>query len=176
MKSPPPPVAPILVVGVGNLLLADDGVGVFLARELARRNLPNVEVVDGGTLGLTLLPYLAGREAVVLLDAVRGHTVGELLWLRWPLAASWLRGRGLSPHEGSALELLAAAELTGALPPQVWLGTVTVQHVSTRVGLSPALQTLLPGLVEEVAAFVLDLQGREAEASGLDSIPPWELS
>lgn len=165
MMGPPPPPAPVLVVGVGNVLLADDGVGVFLARELAARNLPDVEVLDGGTLGLALLPYLSGRKAVVLLDAVRGEEEAALRWLRWPLPATWARGRGLSPHEGSALELLAAAELTGALPPQVWLGIVTVQEISTRVGLTPPLKERFPSLVDGVAAFVHNLRGELGSAT-----------
>lgn len=159
VSSPPPPPAPILVVGVGNVLLGDDGVGVFLARKLGERDLPQVEVVDGGTLGLGLLPYLDGRKVLVLLDAIKGERLGELRWLQWPLAASWLRGRALSPHEGSALELLGAAELTGALPPRVWLGVVTVAQVRTGVGLSSAIQQRLPSLVEEVTAFVAELWG-----------------
>ncbi|MFN3413468.1 MAG: hydrogenase maturation protease [Thermoanaerobaculum sp.] len=158
MLSPPPPPARILVVGVGNVLLADDGVGVLLARELATRHVPQVEVLDGGTLGLALLPYLEGRQALVLLDAMRGEVPGELQWLSWPLPAHWGRTRGLSPHEGSALELLAAAELTGSLPPQVWLGVVTAGEVSTKVGLSQVLEERFPRLLREVEAFVLDLE------------------
>lgn len=160
VSSPPPPPAPILVVGVGNVLLADDGVGVLLARELATRHVPQVEVLDGGTLGLALLPYLEGRLALVLLDAIRGEVPGELQWLPWPLPAPWRRARGLSPHEGSALELLAAAQLAGSLPPQVFLGVVTAGEVSTRMGLSRALQERFPSLLCEVEAFVLDLTRR----------------
>lgn len=159
MTSPPLPPAPVLVVGVGNVLLGDDGVGVVLARELSLRPLgPEVEVVDGGTLGLGLFSLLEGREALVLLDAFRGTgEPGTLELLRWPPPSSWGKGRGLSPHEGSALELLAAAELTGLLPPQAWLGLVTVAQVSAGIGLSGDLQQRLPGLVEAVGDFVATL-------------------
>lgn len=173
MIGPPPPPAPILVVGVGNVLLADDGVGVLLARELATRHLPQAEVLDGGTLGLALLPYLEGRRALVLLDAMRGEVPGELRWLSWPLPPHWGRARGLSPHEGSALELLAAAELTGSLPPKVWLGVITAGEVSTRIGLSQALEERFPSLLREVEAFVFELArsvGVESPSSGASKL------
>lgn len=159
MPCPPLPPAPVLVVGVGNVLLGDDGVGVFLARELSLRPLePGVEVVDGGTLGLGLLALLEGRKGLVLLDAVRGDgEPGQLHWVRWPLPASWARRRGLSPHEGSAWELLATAELTGLLPPEVQVGLVTVAHVSPGVGLSKGLQESFPYLVEAAEDFVSTL-------------------
>lgn len=63
----------------------------------------------------------------------------------------------MSPHEGSASELLDAAQLTGLLPPHIWLGLVTVAQVATGLGLSAAVQKRLPRLVEQAEAFVSKL-------------------
>ena len=62
--------APILVLGIGNELLGDDGTGITAARRLARLLPPEVDLLDGGTLGLLLTPLIAGRDAVLVLDAV----------------------------------------------------------------------------------------------------------
>ncbi|MGA9677583.1 MAG: hydrogenase maturation protease, partial [Mycobacterium sp.] len=62
--------APILVLGIGNELLGDDGTGITAARRLAPLLPPEVDLLDGGTLGLLLTPLIAGRDAVLVLDAV----------------------------------------------------------------------------------------------------------
>lgn len=147
---------PVLLLGLGNPLLTDDGVGVILARQLATCALPTcVEVMDGGTRGLALLPYLAGRSALVLLDAARrAGRAGDLTWLRWPRDLRLQHRTSLSPHEGSALELVELAALTGVLPETVWVGAITPAVVQTGSGLSPALAGALARLVQEVLGFV----------------------
>ena len=76
------PEAPILVLGIGNTLLMDDGVGVLLVEEFrCLSSLPadEVEFLDGGTQGLALLGRMAGRRALVILDAVNlGATPGTV--------------------------------------------------------------------------------------------------
>ncbi|MCS7183480.1 MAG: hydrogenase maturation protease [Thermoanaerobaculum sp.] len=162
MNSPPLATAPILVMGVGNLLLGDDGVGVVLARRLTSRPLPaGVEVLDGGTMGLSLLAHLEGRKAVVVLDAGRGQeALGTLSWQRANSLGLRPPTGGLSPHEGTAIELLQAASLVGLLPEESWVGVVQVREVETRHGLSPHLEQRLPHLLAEVEAFLAQLVAR----------------
>ena len=169
MGSPPPSTPPILVLGVGNLLLGDDGVGVLLARELARRPLPaQVQVMDGGTLGMALLPYLEGRQALVLLDAVRtADPPGSLRWLSLEEMSRFAAVPGVSLHEGNSAPLLAAGLLAGCLPPEVWVGAIAVAQVATGVGLSPALQRAFPELVAAVERFLLKIAVRPASGSRL---------
>ncbi|RLI79684.1 hydrogenase maturation protease [Archaeoglobales archaeon] len=63
----------ILIIGIGNILLRDEGVGVRVAEELKKRKLPkNVEVQDGATLGLSLLNFLENYDKVIVIDAVKG--------------------------------------------------------------------------------------------------------
>lgn len=62
-----------IVVGIGNLLLQDDGVGVHVIRALEKHPLPSdVELLDGGTAGCDLLPFLTGAEKIIVVDAVQG--------------------------------------------------------------------------------------------------------
>ena len=91
-------VPPILIVGVGNLLLRDEGIGVHVAHELQRRHLPtDLEVLDGGTAGMDLLHHFQGRRRVIFVDAVEAD--GEGIYRRTADDAygggAWgLRGRG----------------------------------------------------------------------------------
>lgn len=156
--------APLLVLGVGNVLLKDDGIGVYLAQELAKRRWPtSVEVVDGGTLGLGLLPLVEGRRALVLLDAMRSpERLGTLYWLVWPKDVKGNLLRGLFGHEGGSLPLILAAELTGCLPAEVWLGAIGVAVVETGYGLSEGVAARWPGLLGEVTTFVEKIAGKLA--------------
>jgi len=90
--------APVLVLGLGNLLLGDDGVGLRLVERLAEESGfgDAVEFVDGGTQGLALLGCLADREAVLVLDAVGlGGEPGTVHVLRGP-AMEQIRARRAS--------------------------------------------------------------------------------
>lgn len=133
------------VIGLGNPLLADDGVGLVLLERLRADGWPDMELVDGGTWGLSLLPVLAESDRVLVLDAVRagnapgtvvqgsGHDVKRLY--RFPL----------SPHQIDLSEVMAAAELTGGLPEQVHV--IGVEPASTEgpcVGLTPAVAQAVP--------------------------------
>ncbi len=65
----------ILILGIGNILLKDEGIGVHVVNKLKEMQLPpDVEVMDGGTLGIDLLYYIEGRKKVVVIDTV---TAGE---------------------------------------------------------------------------------------------------
>jgi len=142
--------APVLVLGLGNPLLADDGVGLELLRRLGAEPFwpPDaVELLDGGTQGIALLPHLEGRRALLVLDAVAlgasPGTVHVLPGARVPAAP-----RGLGAHEGNAAELLAAATLTGDLPETVAVVGVEPAVIRTHEGLSPAVEAALPGALD----------------------------
>lgn len=131
-------VAPLLVLGLGNPLLADDGAGLALL-DLLRPELaedPNVELVDGGTQGVMLLGLFEGRRALLLLDAVqRGERPGTTHLERHP---EQLRAaRGFGAHGGNASELLASARMLALLPDEVVLVGIEPAEIRTRIGLSP---------------------------------------
>ena len=145
----PSPVPPVLVLGIGNSLLSDDGVGLELL-ELLRPSSenedgadPRVEYVDGGTQGLMLLGLLEGRRSLLLLDAVQqGKTPGSVHLVREPDRS--ITPRGFGAHGGNASELLATARLLSGLPPRVHLVGVEPVEFRTRIGLSPAVEKALP--------------------------------
>jgi len=145
---------PLVVLGIGNVLLRDDGVGVHLVRELERQVergdsfLPwDTQLVDGGTLGLGLLPLIAGARAVLLLDAtVLGGAPGDVTVLR----SEALRARRGGPRAvlpAGIDDLLAAARLADLLPAAVSLVGVEPGEIATGLDLSAAVRAALPAAV-----------------------------
>lgn len=128
-----------LVLGVGNPLLADDGVGlVLLDRVRDAGPWPDgVTFEDGGTWGLSLLPALEDAEAVLVLDAVRTSAPpGTVRWAR-DGAIPRLYRRPACAHQVDLAEVLAAATLLGVLPCRMAVVGVEPVDVGTlRVGLS----------------------------------------
>lgn len=102
-----------LVLGLGNVLLQDDGLGVWAVGSLRRRYRfsPHVLLVDGGTLRLELLPLLDGVERLLLVDSVRTESApGEIIRLDGANVPNALKVK-MSPRQVGAQDLLAAAEL-----------------------------------------------------------------
>lgn len=125
----------VLVLGIGNLIMSDDGVGVRVVQELKRsyRFPGNVMVVDGGTLGLDLLPMLESATHLILVDAVEfGEKPGTLIRLigeELPVALE----TKLSPHQMGLKDLLAVSELMGHSPGEMVL--IGVQPGSIEMGI-----------------------------------------
>ena len=143
--SAEPRLAPVLVLGLGNLLLRDDGVGLELLRRLeaATTLSDGVEFLDGGTQGIALLPWVAGRRALLILDAIAlGEPPGTVHMFEGPDLPQ--ARPGLSAHEGNAGELLATAQLIGDLPETVHLVGIEPDEIRTGTGLSPAVAAAVP--------------------------------
>jgi hydrogenase maturation protease len=146
---------PAVVIGVGNVLLHDDGVGVRLIDELRSvaehdpTALPAAtRLVDGGTLGLDLLPTFEGARSLLLLDAVDlDQPAGTVSVLRGDdiLTAGGTWG-GCIP--GGVGELLSVARLMGWLPEPVALVGIQVDDTTYGEGLSARVAAALPGAVE----------------------------
>jgi len=155
--------APTLVLGLGNMLLSDDGVGLRLLADLRREAGENsqVEFVDGGTQGLALLGYVANRPQVVILDAI---SLGAAAGTVHVLAAQGIDQLGTrlgnTAHEGGALQILAMANLLGQAPGRVTIVGVEPALVRTGVGLSPAVESALPRALAEAKRILADI-GRE---------------
>ena len=113
----------VLVLGIGNLVMCDDGVGVRVVQELQRSYCfpENVKVVDGGTLGLDLLPMLENVTHLILVDAVEtGEKAGTLIRLSGAELPVVLATK-LSPHQMGLKDLLAVSELMGHSPREMVL-------------------------------------------------------
>ena len=142
--------APVLVIGLGNELLQDEGVGIAALRLLQERGVSDdIELLDGGTLGLSLVPLIEGRTSLVLLDAVRDDTrePGSVLVLEGDEVPR-ARRLSLSVHEVGVVDMLGAAELAGCAPANVALVGAVPGALDVGIGLSPALEAAAAAMVD----------------------------
>jgi hydrogenase maturation protease len=150
MKKPPE--QRVLILGVGNLLMGDEGIGVHAVRELWKRTLPaNVDVVDGGTAGLEVLGLTEGYDRVVIIDAVdAGLEPGTILRFRPEDVTPDDVDLRLSLHQEKILRVLELAEYLGRdLAPIVIYG-VQPEAMGWSTELSPAVQARLDSLLDAV--------------------------
>ena len=148
----------LLVLGLGNVLLGDDGLGAAAVSRLERQyHIPmGVRVEDGGTLGLALLGLLAESDNVILVDAVRAEgPPGTLVRLDGEDVAAAIRER-LSPHQVGVADLLDAAQLSGCYPATVTLLGLVPEIMDLSVIRSRAVENSLDELVK---AIVCEVQG-----------------
>ncbi len=155
LKKVPWPVAgKTIVIGVGNLLLKDEGVGVHAVRELQKeKNLPGVEVVDGGVAGIGLIDLFQGAEKLILVDAAEmALPPGSVV----RFTPEEIRSRAdverprFSSHEVGVLEVLEVARALGQCPPEVVVIGIQPKEISWGTELSPEVEASLPRVVSLV--------------------------
>jgi len=146
------------VLGVGNPIMGDDGVGLELLAGLQARRAgvdgPRVEYVDGGTGGMELIPVVQEARFLLVLDAVAGPVPGAVQHLSGDQVPRMLSSK-LSPHQVGLLDVFTAARLLGSEPEAVEVVGVTPESVDLRLGLTDVVAAALPGAIDEAAA-VLD--------------------
>jgi len=139
--------APILVLGLGNLLLTDDAVGLMLLDQLQKlRDWGEaVEFLDGGTRGIVLLGYLEQRQALLVLDAIAlGDPPGTVRVIEGYENFLHMASAPGSAHEGNALQLLQSAYIIGMAPLKVAVVGVAPEELETKIGLSNVVQRAVP--------------------------------
>jgi hydrogenase maturation protease len=162
---------PLLVLGLGNVLLGDDGVGAAaIGRLLEEYRVPQGgRVLDGGTLGLSLLPYVQEAETVILVDAIRSDAPpGSLVRLDGDQVAPAVATR-LSPHQVGVADLLDSARWIDQYPARLVLLGIVPESMDLTVGLSPAVAQTLPALVAQVVDEAAKLGFRFTRKAGTDT-------
>lgn len=147
----------MLVIGVGNPLMSDDGVGQHLLAALAEGTpaAAGVEFLDAGTLGLMLLPRVEQCDALLALDAANlGGAPGEVRVFEGEALDAFLRTPRCSVHELGLRDLLDAARLTGALPVRRALVGVQPGQLGWGMALSPPVAAALPGALAAARTIV----------------------
>ncbi len=151
----------VVVLGIGNLLCSDDGVGVVAVRELrsAPRLPPQVELIDGGTLGLELMHVVAGATHLLVLDAVdAGRSPGTVFCLDSG-ALSAVAG-GDTVHQLGVADLISALRLLDEAPEHLSIVAVQPANVCVGTALSPEVQAAMAALLG-TAIQQLDAWSRE---------------
>ena len=149
---------PVLVVGVGNEALRDEGVGIHAVRALSEQELPaGVSVLDGGTSGFGLLGRLEGVWRLVLVDAMAmGRPAGTVVTVRPEELQSLAPAGRASLHDTGLLEVLDLAGALGLRPREVYIVGVQPAEVTWGLELSPTLQAALPRVVQAALAAALE--------------------
>jgi hydrogenase maturation protease len=151
----------LLVLGIGNILLRDEGAGVLVIRELEARVAAgdlrlaeDVRLLDGGTLGLDLLPIISDARALVIVDAVDFRAdPGSVRVIRGADIVAALEGH-VSPHQVGVGDLVATARLLGTLPAEVALVGIQARDIAIGLDPSPSVLAGIPVAVDAVLAEI----------------------
>ena len=137
----------ILVLGVGNLLLKDEGVGVHVVERLREMELPeDVEVKDGGTGGFHLLDDVEGREKVIVVDAVKAGMTPGTLYRFDAKDIEVTRKISISLHDINLADMLSLADMLGKKPDTVVIG-VEPKDMGAGLELSPEIEARIPEII-----------------------------
>lgn len=152
------------VIGLGNPLMGDDGLGILAAQRLQEEWFlpPEVQVVDGGTWGMNLLPLIDDADALLLIDAIdRNMPPGTQIVLARDEIPRALALK-VSPHQIDLREVIALAELRGTLPERMIAVGLQPERVELGAPLSPAVERHIDHLVA-MAASQLGAWGHQCE-------------
>ena len=142
----------VLVLGIGNLVMSDDGAGVRVVQKLQREYCfpDTVEIMDGGTLGLDLLPKLEGIGRLIVVDAVEtGKQPGTCIRLTGAELPIALETK-VSPHQMGLKDLLSVAELLGHQPGEMVLIGVQPGSIEMDTELTAAVEVKIDEMVSMV--------------------------
>lgn len=157
--TPGEAVSPILVLGLGNILMQDEGIGVRAIEQLRKSYLfPNeVEVLDGGTAGMALYEHVVDREHLIVIDAVKtGQPAGTIVCLQNDEVPALLQNK-VSPHQLALSDILATLKIAGQQVPQVTVIGVEPMSLEMGLELSDTVAEQLTTLVEQVVTCIQSL-------------------
>jgi hydrogenase maturation protease len=167
----------ILVLGIGNILWADEGFGVRCVEALNAGWAfpPQVELMDGGTQGLYLLPYVQEAECLLVFDAVDyGDEPGTLREVVGDQVPRFMGAKKMSLHQTGFQEVLAAAEMTEKLPGELVLIGVQPEELEDYGGsLRDVVKAQMPAALDIAFAWLerwgVTPKKREDEAVGINN-------
>lgn len=162
----------VTILGIGNVILQDEGFGVRAA-EILREKYdfpPEVQIIDGGTLGAELLTFITGTEHLLVLDSINGGAAAGTLFRFENEAVTAHFQDKLSVHEVGIQDVLATLSVTGRAIPDVVVLGAQPYAVGAGVALTPAMEALLPE-IERRALAELSRWGIEPKARAAHEAP-----
>ncbi len=141
----------IVVIGIGNLLLMDEGIGVHTINELEKHDLPeSIEIYDGGTGGFKLIDLMHGAARVIFIDAVEtGKTPGSVTIFSAEEVRSIYNKKKYSLHDTDLMEIIKMTEMLGN-PPMIEIVGVQPKTISYGTTLSKELAGSMSNIVNTV--------------------------
>jgi len=142
---------PILILGIGNILLKDEGVGVHTAKKMMEMDLPpDVEVMDGGTMGLNLLYYIEGRKKVIVIDTV---LVGDPPGTIYRFTDESLVDNKPSlrtAHGIDFTDVIKTSKMLGTKPEEIVFIGIEPESLDEGLELTPTIEKRVPVLIKMV--------------------------
>ena len=145
-----------VVLGIGNLIMQDEGVGVRVVEALQRdHSMPDgVTLIDGGTSAMEMLDELSDLDHLIVVDAINaGKPPGTLLRIEGEDVPVFFRTR-LSPHQIGLPDVMASLEFLGAAPKKMVILGVQPQTMELGMELTPVVAAQVPALVKQVLAEI----------------------
>lgn len=140
----------IVVVGVGNLLMKDEGIGIHAIASLQEIELPpDVKLIDGGT-SPDLIAYTRAGDKMIIIDAAKAGGEPGAIYRFKPEDLAAEKGALASAHEMGVVENLALMEFTGNKPSEVVIIGIEPAEIDMGMELSPQLKERLPALIDVV--------------------------
>jgi hydrogenase maturation protease len=144
------------VLGVGNSILKDEGFGIHVVEELQRRRaelkIPEtVDIIDGATLGISLLYYIEGRDKIILLDVVNANAdPGDIFRFTSQEIKTKQVTYKVSMHQVTLFDVLTMAELTGRMAPEAVVIAVQPGVIDWGEELTPEVKAAVPKVIDMV--------------------------
>lgn len=141
---------PVLVLGLGNILIQDEGIGVRVVEHLQQEyDTPeDVEILDGGTAGMALYEHIIDRDYLIVIDAVNtGQPAGTLVKLIGDEVPAFFRNK-VSPHQMALADILAALKIAGEEVHYISVIGVEPASLQTSIELSDTIAAQLEPLVQ----------------------------
>ena len=156
----------ILILGIGNYLMGDEGIGVHAAERLQKENLPSfVDVVDGGTGGFHLLEYFETYETIILIDATLDNNPNGTIRLIKPRFAQDFP-KAMSTHDIGLKDMVSALQLMGKMPT-IHLFVMSIESLQQQgITLTNEIEQAMPELIEKVKQLITSLSNDAATNIG----------
>lgn len=169
----------ILILGIGNLLFGDEGIGVhfinYLGEKYAFESEHQVDIVDGGTLAQRLIPIIVEYDHLIIIDTINadGVEAGEVYFFNFDKVPDAVNWQG-SAHEVEMLQTLNMMDLAGDRPPTMIMGVVPTVIEATEFSLSQGVADAVPLMEKTLLEYLktLGIQARKKADIDMQSILP----
>ncbi|AGF57830.1 hydrogenase maturation protease [Clostridium saccharoperbutylacetonicum] len=141
-----------VIIGIGNILLKDDGVGVCVIRQLEKENLPStIELVDGGTSTLDTLSYFLEYNKVIIIDCLKaGYKPGTIYKIN-PEDINGYKKENLSIHDVQILDVVQMANMLGKFPKVVIFG-IEPEEICLDTEITETMKNKIPEIIKHIKA------------------------
>ncbi|MFH1729980.1 MAG: HyaD/HybD family hydrogenase maturation endopeptidase [Pseudomonadota bacterium] len=143
----------ILLCGVGNILMTDEGIGVHLINEIEKQNIvpENVEIMDGGTLGFALIPYFCNREKLIIVDAVKVKGEEGELYRFCPDNIKESKATPISFHDLGILDVIRTMKMQDAnVPKEIVIFGINVRNMDLGTELTETIKNKIEVYIKEI--------------------------